>query len=491
MNWREDYRRKLVSAEEAVKVVKSGDKVLSGVCLGAEPRALSTALMARRTELRDVQIVLQGPAIPMEWYSKGWEESFKFIFLNYTGPIARPLTDEKRADYAPFIMSLQPRRWDETLLKDTDVYMVVVSPPDQNGFCSFGAHLWNKKTFCHNSKMVLAEVNANLIRTGGDNFIHVSEIDRFVENTPPKLTAAEVDKIVTKANPNLRERIRLILKEADPEQRPALADALLTLNTEEFNQAGTFFAVSEMPGDVEKSIAGYLSELVHDGDTICIGFGNPSGAAVRLGAFDNKVDLGYHGEMATRGLAKLVEKGVITGRYKSLHKGKAVVSAWLGLWEDEMDYIDGNPKFESYETSYMIDVRTLLSLDNFVAINNSLSVDLTGQIDSETVLGPRLINGMGGQPELAMGAVLGRGGRCINCMPSTALGGAVSRIVPMLEEGSLVTIPRYLADHVVTEYGVARLFGKTIRQRAEELIAIAHPDFRGELKAQAKKLFYS
>ncbi|MDO8491105.1 MAG: acetyl-CoA hydrolase/transferase C-terminal domain-containing protein, partial [Dehalococcoidia bacterium] len=241
---------------------------------------------------------------------------------------------------------------------------------------------------------------------------------------------------------------------------------------------------------VEKAIAAYLSDLVRDGDTICIGFGNPSGSAVRLGAFDNKIDLGYHGEMATRGLAKLVEKGVITGKHKPLHKGKAVVSAWLGLWEDEMDYINGNPLFEAYETNYMLDVKTLISLDNFVAINNSLSIDLTGQINSESVLGPRLMNGMGGQAELSIGSVLAGHGRSVNCMPSTALGGAVSRIVPMLEEGSLVTIPRYLADHVVTEYGVARLFGKTIRQRAEELIAIAHPDFRGELKAQAKKLFY-
>lgn len=491
MDWREDYKRKTVSAEEAVRVVKSGNKVLSGVCLGAEPRALFGALMARRNDLRDVEMVIQAPSVPMDWYSKGWEGSFKFTFLNYTGPIARPMTDEKRADYAPFIMTLQPRRWDETILKDTDVYMVVVSPPDKSGFCSFGAHLWNKKTFCRRAKVVLAEVNNNLIRTGGDNYIHVSEIDRFVENTPRKLNADEVDRIVEKAAPALKERIRLILKEADPEQRPALADGLLKLKPEEFEQASRFFAVSEMPGDVEKAIAGYLSELVRDGDTICIGFGNPSGSAVRLGAFDNKIDLGYHGEMATRGLAKLVENGVITGKHKTLHTGKAVVSAWLGLWEDEMDYVNGNPLFESYETCYMLDVKTLIGLDRFVAINNCLSIDLTGQIDAESVLGPRLMNGMGGQAELALGSALAEHGRSISCMPSTALGGAVSRIVPQLEEGSLVTIPRYLADHVVTEYGVARLFGKTIRQRAEELIAIAHPDFRGELKAQAGKLFYS
>lgn len=491
MDWKEDYKRKLISAEDAVKVVKSGDKVLAGVCLGAEPRALFPALMARRNELRGVKMVIQAPSIPMEWYGAGWEDSFTFAFLNYTGPIARPMMDEKRADYIPFIMSFQPRRWNEGALKDSDVYLVVMSPPDKNGFCSFGAHLWNKKTFCRNAKIVLAEVNENLIRTGGDNFINVSEVDYFVENTPPKLSGAEVDRLVTKAHPDLRERIRLILKEADPEQRPALADGLLKLKPEEFEGVGRFFAVSEMPGEVEKRIAEYLSGLVHDGDTICIGFGNPGGSVIRLGAFDNKIDLGYHGEMATRGLAKLVEGGVITGKHKALHPGKAVVSAWLGLWEDEMAYVDGNPRFESYETSYMIDIKTLLNFDNFVAINNCLSVDLTGQINSESVLGPRLMNGMGGQPELATGAVLSKGGRSIHCLPSTALGGAVSRIVPLMEEGSLVTIPRYFADHVVTEYGVARLFGKSIRQRAEELIAIAHPDFRGELRAQAKKLFYS
>ncbi len=492
MDWREEYKRKLVSAEDAVKVIKSGHKIHIPVAFGSEPRKLIPALMARRNELRNVKVLIQAPSIPWDWYKPGWEESFSFTFPNFTGPIARPLMDEKRGDYIPVVGSHISKSCEVGELKDTDVVMVMISPPDKGGFCSFGACLWYKKTLCRNARMVLAEVNSNMIRTGGDNFIHVSEIDYFVESTPPRLTAADVDRVVTQAHPALRERISLILKEADPEQRPALADRLIKMKPEEFDGVGMFFAVSEMPGEAEKRIAEYLSDLVHDGDTICVGFGNPSGSAVRLGAFDNKHDLGYHAEMATRGIARLVDRGVITGKKKSLNPGKAVSSSWMGLWEDEMEYINGNPLFESYETPEMIDIRVTASFEEpFVAMVNALSVDLTGQINSESVLGARLINGPGGQPELSIGATLSRKGRAIHCLPSTALNGTVSRIVPQLEEGSLVIVPRFFADHIVTEYGVAKLVGKTIRQRADELIAIAHPDHRGELRKQAQKLFYN
>ncbi len=155
-----------------------------------------------------------------------------------------------------------------------------------------------------------------------------------------------------------------------------------------------------------------------------------------------------------------------------------------------MAIIDGNPVFEQYDSEYILDVRNISQNDNFVAINNSISVDLTGQINSETGFGARIINGHGGQPEMHMGGILSRGGRSLTLLPSTALEGAVSRIVPQLDQGAIVTIPRYYADYVITEYGIASLMGKDVRQRANELIAIAHPDFRSDLREQAQEFFY-
>jgi 4-hydroxybutyrate CoA-transferase len=236
------------------------------------------------------------------------------------------------------------------------------------------------------------------------------------------------------------------------------------------------------------TIAGYVGELVPDGATIQIGVGEPSMYLPRAGAFDGKMDLGIHTEMAAPGLAKLVEAGVITGRRKTLHRGKAVAVAWSGSDEEDMDIISENPAFEVHDPEHLLDLRTIAQNDNFIAMNNALSVDLIGQINSESVFGPRMINGTGGQPETHIGAILSRGGRAITLLPATALEGAVSRIVSQLEAGSIVTIPRFFADTVVTEHGIARLMGKNHRQRAQELIAVAHPDFRAELKREAQRL---
>jgi len=192
--------------------------------------------------------------------------------------------------------------------------------------------------------------------------------------------------------------------------------------------------------------------------------------------------------MAAPGLAKLVEAGVMNGGRKTLHPGKAVAVAWSGSDEEDLEIIAGNPKFEVYDPEYVLDLRTIAQNDNFYAINNALSVDLIGQINSESVFGPRMINGTGGQPEAHIGAILSRGGRAITLLPSTALEGAVSRVVAQHEAGSIVTLPRFFADTIVTEHGIARLMGKNHRQRAQELIAVAHPDFRAELRREAGRL---
>jgi 4-hydroxybutyrate CoA-transferase len=194
--------------------------------------------------------------------------------------------------------------------------------------------------------------------------------------------------------------------------------------------------------------------------------------------------------MAAPGLAKLVEAGVVNGKRKTIHKEKAVAVAWSGANDEDLAIIADNPAFELYDPEYLLDIRVVAQNDNYCAINNALSVDLTGQINSESVFGARMINGTGGQPETHIGALLSKGGRAITLLPSTALGGSVSRVVAQQEQGSLITIPRFFADIVISEYGVARLMGKNHRQRAKELIAIAHPDFRAELRKEAQRLFY-
>ena len=242
------------------------------------------------------------------------------------------------------------------------------------------------------------------------------------------------------------------------------------------------------PPEVAKTIAGYVSEVLPDGATIQIGVGEPSMYLARAGAFDGKTDLGLHTEMSAPGIPRLIEDGVINGKRKTLHPGKAIAVAWSGSDSDDLKLVTNNPKFEVHDPEYVLDVRVISQNDNFHSLNNALSIDLIGQINSESVFGSRMINGTGGQPETHMGAVLSRGGRAITLLPSTAMDGALSRIVPTHEAGSTITVPRYFADTIITEYGVARLWGKNHRQRAQELIAVAHPDFRGELKREAASM---
>jgi 4-hydroxybutyrate CoA-transferase len=241
------------------------------------------------------------------------------------------------------------------------------------------------------------------------------------------------------------------------------------------------------PPEVARTIAGYVGEIIPNGATLQIGVGEPSVDLARAGAFDNKHDLGLHTEMVIPGSARLVEEGVINGKRKALHQGKAVAVAWSGSGSEDLKIITNNPKFEVYDPDYLLDVRLASQNDNFHSLNNAISIDLIGQINAETVFGGRLINGTGGQPETHMSAVLSRGGRAVTMLPSTAMGGAVSRIVATHEAGTVVTIPRYFADTIVTEYGIARLWGKNHRQRAQELISVAHPDFRAELREEARR----
>lgn len=435
-DWQEEYERKLVSPEEAVKAIKSGDRVF--FTAGRQPKALGLALAAQKEELRGVKILVPVPDRDFGWYDRGWEESFE-ITVGFGMPIVWEMMAERRCDMGVGGLTGLDTAEAEAMM---DVVLVEVSPPDEHGYCSFGQSVWNKKEMVQAAKLVLAEVNSRLIRTYGTNYVHVSEIDYFVEHTPSEKLPGRAD---------LRGRVAA-------------------------------------PKEELKGIAEHLATLIKDGDTLEIGVGTTTEPLPELGIFDNRQDLGWHSEHTPGKVIELVREGVFTGKCKTINRGKVIATAFGGSRED-LEYVQMNPTFELHSVMYVNDPRTISAHDNMVAINNALSVDLTGQITAESI-GPRMLGGTGGQLAFAIGAAFSRGGRCITLLPSTARDGTISRIVATLEPGTVVTVPRSLADFMVTEHGIARLRGKSQRQRAEEMISVAHPDFRAELRKEAKKLYW-
>lgn len=493
MNGRDEYRRKLTTAEEAVKVVKPGDRVAIGGSID-EPTLLPEALWARRSELKNVSVVHLCPGKDYGWCQPGGDEAFNVEVIGFMGPVMRPRASERR-------VSLIPNGWHLSLKSDEraaerkefDVFFVAVSPPNEQGICSLGSELWLKKDWARKAKRVIAEVNANLRWVYGDSWLRVSDIDRFVEHTPPVITDEELKARVAMIEPEeKRQRLLRYVGGVAPTARPRMLAALEKMDVASMDSyaetAGLI--VPKSFESVFEAIAGYVNTLIKDRDCFQIGQGSPAGFLPRFGAFKGKEELGYHAEMTARGVTTMVREGQVTGRFKNIHKGRAVHNSFAGMSPEEAAYACENPLFEVYSASYVSDPRVIAMNDNMVAMNNGLSVDLTGQINSETVLGGMLVNGPGGQPDFHLGALLSRGGRAITVMRSTAMGGSVSTIVPQLEPGTVVTVGRQYADYIVTEHGIARLMGKNFRERANELISVAHPDFRAELRKEAQRLFW-
>jgi 4-hydroxybutyrate CoA-transferase len=438
MSWEEEFKKKIVTPEEAISHVKNGDRVC--FVQGNEPQALGLALAARFGELENVTISVRTPGRDFGWYDPGWEASFA-IEIGFPLPIVRQMIAEKRCDIEIGSLGFD---YHGEMARQADFVLLELSPPDAHGYCSFGASCWTKLTELRGAKFVIAEINKNLLRTYGENHVHVSEIDLFVEHTPSGKT-------------------------------PGSTDLLGRKNVE--------------PGPVETAIAGFVSTLVNDGDTIQIGVGSASEWCARLNTFDNKNDLGWYSEATPKGIIKLMREGVITSKKKNFLPGKHICTACGGGTIEDMQWVTMNPCFELHPAEFVLDIRNIAKNDNLKAINAAVSVDLTGQIASESV-GPRILSGAGGQTSFAIGAGLSKGGRSITVLPSTASGGKVSRIVPLLDAGTIVTVPRIASDTVITEYGIAKLKGLTQRQRAEALIAIAHPDFRAELTKKARELYW-
>ncbi|MFP4642202.1 MAG: acetyl-CoA hydrolase/transferase family protein [Chloroflexota bacterium] len=437
-SWKEEYKRKFTTAEEAVREIRSGDRV--AFTYGREPLALGLALASRKEQLTDVKLFARNPHNDFGWYDPGWEENFK-VDVSYVLPLIREKSAERRCDLV--IGGLTGIPPEHPVISDVDFLFTEVSPPDDNGVCSFGASVWGKRKAAKHARKVIAEVNNELIRTYGDNSIHISEIDAFVEH---------IHEEASENGDLLGREVR-------------------------------------QPGQVEKQIAHHVGTLVRDGDTLQIGVGNASEWLAPLGAFDNRADLGWHSEVTARGIVKLIREGIITGKHKRSHQGKAVAVVIGEGNKQDLEFVHNNPMFELYDADYVLDPRVIAANDNVLAMNSALAIDLTGQIAAESI-GPTMLGGPGGQLAFATGAQLSKGGRFVSVLPSTAKKGSVSRIVPMLEQGTVVTVSRTLADIVVTEYGIAHLRNRSLKERALELISVTHPDFRDKLRTEAEKLYW-
>jgi len=427
MNWLDEYKKKKCTAEEAVSQVKSNDRVyISGNA--ASPFFLMEALAQRKDELLNVEIahVLLLGDDPLS--KPEMEGHFRHNSL-FVGPADRKAVNEGRADYIPVFLYEIPKLFYQGLLP-LDVAILHVSPPDEHGFFSLGVECLVSKAAAETAKIVIAQVNDKMPRTLGDSFIHVSRINKLVE----------------------------------------MSDDLPVLE-------------SSTSSEVENQIGSYIADLVEDGSTIQLGVGEIPNAALK--AMFNKKDLGIHTEMVSDGIMEAIEAGVITGSKKTLHPGKIVVTFFLGS-KELYEFIDNNPVFETHPSDYTNHPYIIGQNEKMVAINSAIEVDLTGQVCSDSI-GTRIYSGFGGQVDFIRGATQSKGGKPIIALPSTAKGGKLSKIVPTLQVGAGVVTTRADVHYIVTEFGVAYLHGKNLRQRAEALINISHPDFQPQLIEEAKK----
>ena len=430
MSWTNLYQSKIVSAEEAVSQIKSRDRVfLTGNC--SVPQTVLSALVDHAPQLQDVEICQALSVGPADHVAPEMEGHLKVNTMFISANI-RQAVQEGRADFTPVLLS------EFTLLFKNghlplDVALIHLSPPDNYGFCSFGVEVGLTKTPAESAKIIIAEVNQQMPRTLGDSFIHVSKLDYIVP-------------------------VNYIL--------PEMAMG------------------SEDGSETTQKIAAYIAELIPDGATIQMGIGAIPDAVLKY--LYEKKDLGVHSELFSDGVIDLVDAGVITNARKTLHRGKIVAGFMLGT-RRLYQWVDDNPLIELHPTEYVNDPFVIAQNERQVAINSAIEVDLTGQVCADS-LGPKLFSGIGGQLDFIYGASRSNGGVPIIALPSTAR--QFSRIVPMLKQGAGVVTGRNHVHYVVTEYGVADLYGKTIRQRARQLIQIAHPQYREELTYQAKELHY-
>ncbi|HZQ22936.1 MAG TPA: acetyl-CoA hydrolase/transferase C-terminal domain-containing protein [Terriglobales bacterium] len=427
MSWEIEYKKKLRTPEEALRAVQSGMRVyIQPGC--AEPETLVEALLKRGPYVHDVEIVHMMTLGNADYVKPDMAAHFRHNAV-FIGANVREAVNEGRADYTPVYLS-EIEELFESGAMPIDVALIEVSPPDAHGFCSFGVGVDTTLTAAKVARYVVAQVNDQMPRTYGDSFIHVTKIDAIVESSRP-LCALKKPEIT----------------------------------------------------DMHTAIARNVAGLIKDGAVLQTGIGGIPDAVLPF-LLDRK-DLGIHSELVSDGVIPLIDAGVITGARKNFKPRKIILGFALGS-KKLFDYVDDNPIFEFHPTAYTNDPVFIARNDNMVAINSALQVDLTGQVCSDSI-GTRFYSGIGGQVDFLRGASKSKGGKPIIALSSTAKGGTLSRIVPMLDPGAGVVTSRGLIRFVVTEYGIAYLHGKSIRERAKALIEIAHPKFREELYQYCEK----
>lgn len=424
------YDQKLVSAEVAVQSLQSGTRIYLGGGASA-PQVLEKAMVGRAHELSDIEVVHVMTLAAHEYLNPKYVDSFRHRGL-FLGPAARKMVNLGFADYAPVFLSEIPSLFSNGALP-LDVAMIQVSSPDKHGYCSFGVEVGVTMKAAECAEYLIAEINPQMPRVHGDAFIHINQLDKIVEVDYP------------------------------------LPQIPLRGFTEE-----------------QKKIGASIAGMIPDGATLQLGIGAiPNAVLSNLG---NKKDLGIHTELFSDGVIELVESGVINNRKKTLHPGKIIAGFLFGS-KELYDFVNDNPMIELHPTEYVNDPFIIAKNDNMISINSAIEVDLTGQVSADSI-GARFYSGIGGQVDFVRGAARSKGGKPIIALPSTAKDGTVSRIVPQLKPGAGVVTSRGDVHYIVTEYGVAYLHGRSITERAHELINIAHPNFREELSEYVKEMHW-
>ncbi len=428
--WNNIYQSRIVTADEAVKVIQPGMRVfLTGNC--SVPQKTLAALVRYAQNLEDVEICQALTIGPADYVDPKMEGHLRVNTMFISANI-RKAVQEGRADFTPVLLSEFPLLFKHNHLP-VDVALIHVSPPDEHGFCSLGIEVGLTKSVADSADIIIAEVNQKMPRTLGDAFLHVSKLNYVIPVDYPL---------------------------------PELALG------------------SDGDDGIVKKIASYIAELIPNGATMQMGIGAIPDAVLKF--LFEKSDLGIHTELFSDGVIDLVEAGVLTNAKKSLHPGKIIAGFILGT-KRLYEWVDDNPLIELHPTEYVNDPFVIAQNERMVAVNSAIEVDLTGQVCADSI-GPKFYSGVGGQLDFIYGASRSKGGVPVIALPSTAK--HFSRIVSMLKPGAGVVTSRNHVRYVVTEYGVADLYGKTIRQRATALINIAHPDFREQLTGEARELHY-
>ena len=429
MNWEELYNSKKVTAREAINKIQSNSRIVTGHAV-AEPRVLLDELVLNYKNFKNLEILHLVSLGKGDYTKKEMEGHIRHnaLFVNAN---TREAVQSGFADYTPSFFYEIPRLFKKDYLQ-IDVCLLQLSSPDEHGYCSYGTSCDYTKSASECAKLVIAEINPNMPRVLGDNFIHISNIDYIVEVDYPL-----------------------------PELKP-----------KEIN-------------DVEKAIGENCAKLIEDGSTLQLGIGSIPDAVLMF--LHDKKDLGIHSEMVSDGIVDLFNKGIINNEKKSIHKNKIVLTFMMGT-KKLYDFVNNNPVIEMYPVDYVNDPITVSKNRKMISINSCIQVDLFGQVNSESI-GGKQFSGVGGQVDYVRGTSMSEEGKSIIAIPSTASKGTISRIVPKLDYGASVTTSRNDVHYIVTEYGTADLRGKTLKERANALISIAHPKFRNELEEYCKNYF--